>query len=393
MKNIFYLIGREFNLFFKNKVLLVLFLGAPILYGVLIGNVYKKGNVTDIPIVVVDEDNTTMSHKVINMLEDNESVKVVDVLPSTFDSKNIALEKDAEVVVVIPRNFQADIQQKKHPEISYFVDAANTLTSNTAAIAITTVLTTLKAGITIETARKQGMPEYVASHSYEPFGTTMIRQNIRSGNYLYFMLPGVLLTVLQQVLLLGLALSFSSEFENNTFKDLVKRSGNPLTLIFVKVFPYVFMSVFIYGLYYAYGQIFNMTLEAPFAPFFYSSLVFVLSVCFIGILVSIVLPTQLKSTEVLMVVATPSFILSGFTWPMSQMPVWIQSISNCIPLTHYLKIFRILFIEHGDPSLIQPSLNDMIIIGSACFILSLAVLTYKVVKTKKEIRNTETEKV
>jgi ABC-2 type transport system permease protein len=393
MKNIIYLIGREFNLFFKNKVLLVLFLGAPILYGVLIGNVYKKGNVTDVPIVVVDEDNTTMSHKVINMLEDNESVKVVDVLPSTFDSKNIALQKDAEVVVVIPRNFQSDIQQKKYPEITYFVDGANTLTSNTAAIAITTVLTTLKAGVTIETSRKQGMPEYVASHSYEPFRTTMIRQNIRSGNYLYFMLPGVLLTVLQQVLLLGLALSFSSEYENNTFKDLVKRSGNPFTLIFVKVFPYVFMSVFIYALYYAYGQIFNMTLEAPFAPFFYSSLVFVLAVCFIGILVSVVLPSQLKSTEVLMVVATPSFILSGFTWPMSQMPAWIVSISNCIPLTHYLKIFRVLFIEHGDPSLIQSSLNSMIIIGSVCFVLSLAILTFKVIKTKKEIKNIEAEKV
>ncbi len=393
MKNIIYLIGREFNLFFKNKVLLVLFLGAPILYGVLIGNVYKKGNVTDVPIVVVDEDNTTMSHKVINMLEDNESVKVVDVLPSTFDSKNIALQKDAEVVVVIPRNFQSDIQQKKYPEITYFVDGANTLTSNTAAIAITTVLTTLKAGITIETSRKQGMPEYVASHSYEPFRTTMIRQNIRSGNYLYFMLPGVLLTVLQQVLLLGLALSFSSEYENNTFKDLVKRSGNPFTLIFVKVFPYVFMSVFIYALYYAYGQIFNMTLEAPFAPFFYSSLVFVLAVCFIGILVSVVLPSQLKSTEVLMVVATPSFILSGFTWPMSQMPAWIVAISNCIPLTHYLKIFRVLFIEHGDPSLIQSSLNSMIIIGSVCFVLSLAILTFKVIKTKKEIKNIEAEKV
>ena len=393
MKNIIYLIGREFNLFFKNKVLLVLFLGAPILYGVLIGNVYKKGNVTDVPIVVVDEDNTTMSHKVINMLEDNESVKVVDILPSTFDSKNIALQKDAEVVVVIPRNFQSDIQQKKYPEITYFVDGANTLTSNTAAIAITTVLTTLKAGVTIETSRKQGMPEYVANHSYEPFRTTMIRQNIRSGNYLYFMLPGVLLTVLQQVLLLGLALSFSSEYENNTFKDLVKRSKNPFTLIFVKVFPYVFMSVFIYALYYAYGQIFNMTLEAPFAPFFYSSLVFVLAVCFIGILVSVVLPSQLKSTEVLMVVATPSFILSGFTWPMSQMPAWIVSISNCIPLTHYLKIFRVLFIEHGDPSLIQSSLNSMIIIGSVCFVLSLAILTFKVIKTKKEIKNIEAEKV
>ena len=74
MKTIFELIIREFKLFFKNPVLPVLFLGAPIMYGILIGNVYKKGNVTDIPILVVDEDNTTTSQKIIQMLEDNEPV-------------------------------------------------------------------------------------------------------------------------------------------------------------------------------------------------------------------------------------------------------------------------------------------------------------------------------
>lgn len=393
MKNILALIIREFKLFFKNPVLPVLFLGAPLMYGILIGNVYKKGSVTEVPILVVDEDNTTMSKKIIQMLYENESVHIAEVLPTTFDTKNRALELGAEVVVVIPRNFQADVLQKRLPEIAYFVDGSNTLTSNTAAIAITTVLSTMKAGITIETLRKQGTPEYIATKSYEPFKTTMIKQNIRSGNYLYFMLPGVLLTVFQQVLLLGLALSFASEFENNTFKELVSKASNPLTLIFVKIFPYVFMSIFIYFLYYGYGLIFDMQLAAPFWPFVLSSFIFVLSVCFLGILVSILLPSQLKATEILMVVATPSFILSGFTWPLSQMPLWIQKIAECIPLTHYLKIFRILFIEKGDIKLIQPHLNNLIVIGSICFVLSLTILTFKVIKTKREIKQIESEEV
>jgi ABC-2 type transport system permease protein len=393
MKTIFELIIREFKLFFKNPVLPVLFLGAPIMYGILIGNVYKKGNVTDIPILVVDEDNTTTSQKIIQMLEDNESVHIAEVLPTTFNTKNRALEIGAEVVVVIPRNFQSDVQQKKLPEIAYFVDASNTLTSNTAAIAITTVLATMKAGITIETARKQGVPEYLATQNYEPFKSTMIKQNILSGNYLYFMLPGVLLTVFQQVLLLGLALSFSSEFENKTFTELVSKTSNPFTILFVKIFPYIFMSIFIYLLYYGFGLFYDMKLETEFWPFIYATLIFILGVCFLGFLVSLILPSQLKATEVLMVVATPSFILSGFTWPLSQMPKWIQTISDCIPLTHYLKIFRILFIEKGDVSLIQPHLNNLIVIASICFVLSLALLTFKVIKTKREIKAVNADKI
>ena len=393
MKTIFELIIREFKLFFKNPVLPVLFLGAPIMYGILIGNVYKKGNVTDIPILVVDEDNTTTSQKIIQMLDDNESVHIAEVLPTTFNTKNRALEIGAEVVVVIPRNFQSDVQQKKLPEIAYFVDASNTLTSNTAAIAITTVLATMKAGITIETARKQGVPEYLATQNYEPFKSTMIKQNILSGNYLYFMLPGVLLTVFQQVLLLGLALSFSSEFENKTFTELVSKTSNPFTILFVKIFPYIFMSIFIYLLYYGFGLFYDMKLETEFWPFIYATLIFILGVCFLGFLVSLILPSQLKATEVLMVVATPSFILSGFTWPLSQMPKWIQTISDCIPLTHYLKIFRILFIEKGDVSLIQPHLNNLIVIASICFVLSLALLTFKVIKTKRELNAINADKI
>lgn len=393
MKTIFHLIVREFKLFFKNPVLPILFLGAPIMYGVLIGNVYKKGNVTDLPIIVVDEDRTTTSQKIIQMLDENESVHVAEILASTFDSKNKALAIGAEIVVVIPRNFQSDVQQKKLPEITYFVNGSNTLTSNTAAIAVTTVLSTMKAGISIETARKQGVPEYIATQSYEPFKSTMIRQNIRSGNYLYFMLPGVLLTVLQQVLLLGLALSFASEFENKTFNTLVSKSSNPFTLLFTKTFPYLIMSIFIFILYYCFGMFYDMKLETEFWPFFSSTLAFILAVCFMGFLVSILLPSQLKATEVLMVVATPSFILSGFTWPLSHMPKWIQTIADAIPLTHYLKIFRILFIEKGDPRLIQPHLNNLIIIGSICFVLSLALLIVKIRKAKQSIKQIETEKI
>ncbi|OFM84500.1 ABC transporter permease [Weeksella sp. HMSC059D05] len=391
MKTIFRLILREFKLFFTDPVLPILFLGAPIMYGILIGNVYKKGNVTDLPIIVVDEDNTTTSHRIIEMLNENESVKVVEVLPSAFNTKNRALEIGSDVVVMIPRNFQADLQQKKLPEIVYFVDGSNTLTSNTAAIAVTTVLSTMKAGITIETMRKQGVPEYQAIQSYEPFKSTMIKQNIRSGNYLYFMLPGVLLTVLQQVLLLGLALTFAAEFERGTFPELVQQSSNPLTLIFVKTFPYVFMSVFIFILYYWYGLWYDMKLDTSFWPFFWSSVVFILSVCFMGILVSILLPSQLKATEVLMVVATPSFILSGFTWPMSQMPGWIQAIADTIPLTHYLKIFRILFINKGDINLIHPHILNLSIIGGICFVLSLLILTIKIQKVKKSRKIQATE--
>lgn len=361
----------------------MLFIGAPILYGVLIGHVYQKGKVTEMPIVVVDEDRSPMSGTFVDMMNDNESLKIVRMLPSLFDSKEIAIEHDATVIVHIPKGFAAGIQQKRIPEVTIFVDGSNTLTSNTAAMAVNVCAMTMKAGVQIETQMKQGVPAKIAAEQYEPFKTTIVRQNIRSGNYLYFMLPGVLIIVLQQVLLLALALSFSSEFENGTFAELAQKMSNPVGLIFVKIIPFILMSVGILVLYWGFGHLYNMPLHADFWWFALCTFVFILAVCFIGILVSAVLPSQLKATEILMVIATPAFILSGFTWPSSLMPGWVQLIADVIPSTHYLRIFRIMFIQHGENYHTYSGLTAMAIIAVVCFIAATIVLAIKIRKVRK----------
>jgi len=78
-----------------------------------------------------------------------------------------------------------------------------------------------------------------------------------------------------------------------------------------------------------------------------------------------------------MVIATPSFILSGFTWPLSQMPVWVQGIANLIPLTHFLKAFRILIVENGTFSQTYGAILNLIIIGTVCAVISYISLYQK----------------
>lgn len=383
MRNFWHLIKREFGLFYQNKVLLVLFLGAPIMYGVLVGGVYKKGKVTHLPIVVVDEDRSPLSKQLIDMFNENEVIYVAELMNDPFGAKEAAMKKEATVVVHIPRNFSSDVNYNRSTELTLFVNASNTLTSNYAMMAVNVCAATMKAGIQIKSQEKKGVPSYVATQQYEPFKTTIVKQNIRSGNYLYFMLPGVLLTVLQQVMMLGLALSFASEFENNTFSGLVAKSSNVFVLILVKIMPYILMSFFIYGLYYGYSVYYKMPLHVEGLAFFGASFLFLLAVAFLGILVSIAIPSQLKATEILMVIATPSFILSGFTWPLSQMPDWIVWIAKLIPLTHYLHIFRTLIIEQGTADLIRSSVWGLGIIALVSLLGSVVLLQLKINRVKK----------
>lgn len=100
---------------------------------------------------------------------------------------------------------------------------------------------------------------------------------------------------------------------------------------------------------------------------------------------SVVVPNQLKATEILMVIATPSFILSGFTWPLSQMPQAVQAIANVIPLTHFLKAFRILIIEDGAFSQTTRPIWNMIIIGLVCSIGAYIALYFKKKSVLKQV--------
>lgn len=383
MANFWSLINREFRLFWQNKILRLLFIGAPLLYGILLGYVYGKGKVTDLPIIVVDEDHSELSSKAMQMFEDNEVLNIASLLYDQSNVSQIAIEKEAACVVIFPKGFEKMVLTKRYPEIVTIVNTSNVLTANYASTAVQVCLGTLKAGVQMETLRKQGVPQNLLATQYEPFKTTFIKKYNRSTNYMYFLWPGVLAAVLQQVLLLGLALSFASEYENGTFKDLVQKCPSLLQLISVKIIPYMLMSLGLWFMYWLFTLWFRIPFYENLLPLTFVAGIFIISVSFIGILVSILVPNQLKATEILMVVATPSFILSGFTWPLSQMPVWVQVIANCIPLTHFLKAFRILIIEYGTLTQSMPAIWSMVIIGAVCGVLSYLALY----KKRKSILN------
>jgi ABC-2 type transport system permease protein len=385
MKNLFSLLKREFQLFWQNKILRMLFIGAPLLYAVLLGYVYSKGKVTDLPIIVVDMDHSEMSAKVIEMFNDNEVISVAAILYDQNNLSKITIDKEANSIVIIPKDFQKMVLTKRYPEITTIVNTANILTANYSSTAIQVCLGTFKIGVQLEGLRKQGVPEKLLTSQYEPFKTTFIKKNNRSSNYMYYLWPGVLAAVLQQVMLLALALSFASEFENGTFKILVNQCPSVLKMMSIKIIPYLIMSFGVWLLYWMFTFYFRIPFFENLLPLTFVAGVFVLSVSFIGILVSILIPSQLKATEILMVIATPSFILSGFSWPLSQMPDWVQAVANIIPLTHFLKAFRILIIENGTLSQTATPVWNMITIGSVCAIMAYIALYFK----KKSVLKTE----
>jgi len=127
---------------------------------------------------------------------------------------------------------------------------------------------------------------------------------------------------------------------------------------------------------------FRIEMAQSYGAFFLVSALFMLAVTFLGIAISIMMTTQLKATEVLMIIATPSFIISGQTWPLSQMPHAIQYIADFIPLTHYLEAFRSLLMYKASYKQIMPQITSLSVLTVINMIIAYFALRYRVARTK-----------
>ncbi len=400
MKTIIYLIKREFKLFLTNTTLISVFFLAPLIYAFIIGFTYKEGKVTDIPVLVVNQDNSPLSLQLEEMLADNQSIKVIHHSNEPVDLKNEIIRQDAAAVVIIPERFEAMVLQKKYPEVNVHINTANVLTANFASKALQLTLGTFSAGVEISALQKSGMSAEEAMNKYEAFKVNYITMFNTSSNYLIFMWPAMMAVVLQQVILLAMAVSFSEELKRKAFvENFVQRKSYAIVLMIIKCLPIWIFSLFNILVFFIYSKYLMIPSPVDFWNFMLVTGVFVVACTNLGVFFSILIPNSLKATQVLMVIASPAFIISGFTWPIYAMPNFIQKLTDIIPLTPYLESLKIMVIQQGSNELTHPYLWHLLIMASIYFILGWIVLKFKLLKmhrlynSNKRKNSTENKKI
>jgi ABC-2 type transport system permease protein len=384
MKKFIRLLKVEFRRIFSNNVVMLVFFAAPVVYGLLFVQMYEKGKITEMPVLLVDEDHSPLSARLIDALDDNENLKVAEI---RYQRTNLAAEMPAREyvsVISIPSGFESAVLQKRYPELQVDMNLTNLVTANFATRAIQLVMGSFNAGLEMESLRKTGMNQEYAAQLYEPFKVSYNRLYNPSGNYKELMMPGIFGTVMQQVLFLALALVFARDVEDDYFRKLVKTNSHASYHILLKITPFIFLSALLWLIVGFFFPLFKIAIPVFNMPVLALVIVFTMACMLMGMLFSLVLPSQLKATELLMVLATPSFLLSGYTWPTEAMPVLVQRFADIIPLTHFLHGFRKAAIYGGTMHDIQPQLLALGILAIVCLIVLLLVLQWRINKARRE---------
>lgn len=378
MKEFFKLLGREFKLFLTNRTLLSVFFLAPFIYALLIGSTYKEGKVTDIPVILVNYDKTPTSQQLVDMLEDNSSIKILNYEREPSNISDEVIRTEAAAVVVIPDRFEAMMLQQKYPEVNVYVNTANVLTANFATKALQVTLGTFSAGAEMKGLQKKGLSPAAAATKYEPFKANYVTLYNTTSNYLVFMWPGMMAVVLQQVILLAMAVSFAEEFKRDSFFKAYQNKKRYASLIMlIKCLPIWLFSLINVLMFYGFSKVFMIPAPVDIVKFMLITFVFVLSCTLLGIVMSVLIPDALKATQILMVIASPAFIISGFTWPRYAMPPIIEAFTQIIPLTPYLEALKIMLVQKGSSYLALPFMYHLLIQSAIFLVLGWIALKIK----------------
>lgn len=363
--------------------MVMLFIGGPILYGIIFGAVYQKGKFTDLPVMVVDKDNSAMSTKFIDMLDDMDVLKVVNVKHESIDMRTVLMNDKALAAIVIPDGFEADLLQNRHPEINAYVNNANLMTSSYVSRALLTAGGTLNAGIKIGAMQKQGLPAAVAANQYEAFHSNTFRLYNPASNYMIYSWPSYLAIILQTVTIVVMALSFTSEYEAGTFKELCQKSKSIAMMMAIKVIPYWIISIGLAGILACFYVIFREPFPKHILDAALIFFLFIAAATFMGMVASLIFKTQLRAVQFLMVLSMTVYIVSGYSWPFDQTGWAAKVFAYIFPMMPFVNGYRILLFQSG-------TLNDIsdyatILVIQLCFYALLSYVFLKI-KTWKEIK-------
>lgn len=334
---------RELARLMRNRLPLAMLLLGPLLLGGLLGWAYIDATPRDLPIAVLDQDDSPLSHLLADALDEHENLQVVRQLGAPQQLREALVSQGLEAVVLIPAGFEAQVQQKRTPAVQVVLNGSNMIPANFVDFAIRSTLGTYNAGMQIAALQKQGTPPSLAARQWHAFDVQAVRYLNSSKNYLRFFWPGILAAAFQMMLLLCMALPFSQEVASGSLLQLRALTPSAWKIYAVKTLPLWLLGMLVWGV--CQGLLFpllGVPAPAHWAPMLVLLMLFVAAVVALGAFMSALVPWPLKATNFLMVLASPSLIVSGFSWPQQGMPLGVRLLADTVPLTHFLQGVRTL---------------------------------------------------
>ena len=363
MQRLRFLVRKEFQELRQNPRLFGLVVVAPIVQLTMLGYAATT-DVRDVPVVVADGDRSALSRELIGRFDASPNFSVVRTVTTTREIEPFLESGSAWLALSIPAGYGEQIDRRRPAVVQVIADGSDS-NSTTVALGYATSLIG-------SYAQELAVPDARPGTGGGIDGRIRIWFNPQLESR-HFMIPGVLALVLLVVTANLAAMAIVREKELGTLEQLNVTPLRRWELIVGKLLPYGVIGMVDVLLVVAVAVFwFEVPLRGSFALLFALSLLYVLCTLALGLFISTVSDTQQQAMmTATFFFLTPMVYLSGFIFPIENMPAVIQPFTYLIPLRYFLVIVRGIFLKGIGLELLWPQAAALAAWGTV--VLSLAV--------------------
>lgn len=352
----------------KDVDVIVLLVAGPVALTVLFGGVYLNSYVQDIPIAVLDEDNSSMSRMIVQQFRENDRFNIKyevsdqQELRSRIDSRNVYMG------LYIPRNFSGDVANMRSSEILVLVDGTNLVVGNNSFAAASGIIQSIAAGVNIKLLETKGIMPQTAKNMGLVFNFNDRTLYDPRMTYMNYMLLGFVAVFLQQVMLSGVGISL---VKSGTEIAGTKTVRCILTKI-VSCAVFALSSTTAALAIAAYG--FKVPIRGSIFVAFLLCAVFVFAISCPAILMAALTKDKLKFAQIAFMLSLPAFVSCGYVWPQDQMPQAVTMLIKLFwPLINFARPFDEVLVKGLAFEAVKGSIIQMLAYTALWFPISVAV--------------------
>lgn len=362
----FYMIKKEMTEIKRTGIIRMLIV-APIIQMIIFGYVATT-DIKHVPAAICIEKPSAQARGLAGKFLNSEYFKVNYVTNNPEEIDEIMGKSRALIAIRIPADFDTEIKKGKPVKVQLIIDGSDSNASLISMNRASSIIQGFSANVFTEKMEIMkpligALPEIKLEERvwYNP--------ELKSANT---MVPGVMGMILMIITIIITAVSIVREKENGNIEQLVVTPIKPMEIIAGKTVPYILISIVdILLITVMCLLVFKISLQGSFMLLLSLSIFMIFANLGLGILISTVSSTQQQAMLTSMFFIVPNILLSGFIFPINNMPAALQFISYMLPLTHYNVILKGIFLKDLGFMELLPQTLALLAFGLAIFAVAI----------------------
>ncbi|MEI7594299.1 MAG: ABC transporter permease [Bacteroidota bacterium] len=369
MRTIFFLLQKEFLQIFRNKAMLPMIFVVPIVQ-LLVLTYAVSYEMKQIRVQVVDQDMSSTSKRFISKLDGSSFYTVNGYSTSTKEAENALVRNDADLLVVIPANFEKNLVKENKSGIQLIINAIN---ANVAG------LTNAYTYSVLVDFNKEVIQDIFSISTRNNLSAININYSYwynQEMDYKIFMAPGILVMLVTTIGLFLSGMNIVREKEIGTIEQLNVTPIKKYQFVIGKLSPFLIIALAELAIGIVISKLlFHIPINGSLLLVFAFATIYLIVLLSMGLIVSTITKTQQQAMLFTWFFLVVFILMSGLFTSIESMPRWAQIVDYFNPLTYFIRVIRLVMLKGSGFEAVK---DQFIIMGSyAIAILSIAVLRYR----------------